>query len=311
MASAGLLALLDDITALLDDVAVYSKLAAKKTAGVLGDDLALNAQQVGGVRAERELPVIWAVARGSLVNKLILVPAALLISAFLPWLITPLLMVGGLYLCYEGVEKIAHRWLHPPEADAAHHQALAAAASESRADVLAVEKAQIKGAIRTDFILSAEIVVIALGTAQALDLLTRTVVVSLIALLATVGVYGLVAAIIKLDDAGLALLKGGRGGIRHTLGRGILYIAPKFMRLVSVVGMAAMFLVGGGILVHGWPLLHHLLEELTPGMGSVLAMLTPWLFDAVIGVAAGTLTLAAVLGLRRLRLSIGLREGEG
>lgn len=314
MAGVGLLALFDDITALLDDVAVYSKLAAKKTAGVLGDDLALNAQQVGGVRAERELPVIWAVARGSLLNKLILVPAALLISAFLPWLVTPLLMVGGLYLCYEGVEKIAHRWLHPPEADAAHQQALAAAASESRADVLAVEKAQIKGAIRTDFILSAEIVVIALGTAQALDLLTRTVVVSLIALLATVGVYGLVAAIIKLDDAGLALLEGAgtniQGSIRRAAGRTLLYIAPRFMRLISVVGMAAMFLVGGGILVHGWPLLHHLLESLTQGMGSVLAMLTPWLFNAAIGLAAGALTLAAVLGLRRLRLSIGLGAGE-
>lgn len=315
MASVGLLALLDDITALLDDVAVYSKLAAKKTAGVLGDDLALNAQQVGGVRAERELPVIWAVARGSLVNKLILVPAALLISAFLPWLVTPLLMVGGLYLCYEGVEKIAHHWLHDPGTDTAHHEALAAAASESRADVLAVEKTQIKGAIRTDFILSAEIVVIALGTAQALDLLTRAAVVSLIALVATVGVYGLVAAIVKLDDAGLALLEGAGknlwGRIRRVAGRTILYIAPKFMRLITVVGMAAMFLVGGGILVHGWPLLHHALESLTQDMGYVLAMLTPWLFDAAIGVAAGTLTLAAVLGLRRLGQTIGLHQGEG
>jgi hypothetical protein len=313
MAGVGLLALLDDITALLDDVAVYSKLAAKKTAGVLGDDLALNAQQVGGVRAERELPVVWAVARGSLVNKLILVPAALLISAFLPWLITPLLMVGGLYLCYEGVEKIAHRWLHAPEADAAHRQALVVAASETHADVLAVEKAQIRGAIRTDFILSAEIVVIALGTAQALDILTRTLVVSLIALLATVGVYGLVAAIVKLDDAGLALIEGAganfRGDIRRALGRAVLYIAPQFMRLVSVVGTAAMFLVGGGILVHGWPLLHHAFEGLTQGMGFVPGMLTPWLFDVVIGLAAGALALAAMLGLRRLRQSIGLREG--
>lgn len=305
MAGVGLLALLDDITALLDDVAVYSKLAAKKTAGVLGDDLALNAQQVGGVQADRELPVVWAVARGSLLNKLILVPAALLISAFLPWLVTPLLMLGGLYLCFEGVEKITHHWRHEEMTEEqAHHQALLRATSDPAVDIKAVERRQIKGAIRTDFILSAEIIVIALGTVQELDIATRIVVVSLIALVATVGVYGLVAAIVKLDDLGLAMLQATGTGfparIKRGLGRGILAIAPQFMRLITVVGVVAMFLVGGGILVHGLPPLHHLLDSLTGGLGPVLATITPWLFDALVGVAAGTLVLAIVWSARRL-----------
>ncbi|MAT64133.1 MAG: hypothetical protein CMN57_00615 [Gammaproteobacteria bacterium] len=302
MATVGLLALLDDITTLLDDIAVYSKLAAKNTAGVLGDDLALNAQQVGGIRAERELPVVWAVARGSLLNKLILVPAALLISAFLPWLVTPLLMLGGLYLCYEGVEKLAHRWLQDPAAEAAHQQALVTAAAAREADVLAVEQAQIRGAIRTDFILSAEIIVIALGAAQQADLLTRTAVVALIALVATVGVYGLVAAIVKLDDAGLALLNRAGPGRRLSagLGRSLLFIAPRFMRLVSVLGMAAMFLVGGGILVHGLPFLHHALEGLTRGLDALTGLVVPWLLNAGVGIIAGTLPVGLVFGARRL-----------
>lgn len=304
MAGVGLLALLDDITALLDDVAVYSKLAAKKTAGVLGDDLALNAQQVGGVQADRELPVVWAVARGSLLNKLILVPAALLISAFLPWLVTPLLMLGGLYLCFEGVEKITHHWRHEVAGEHAHQQALLRATSDPAVDIKAVERRQIKGAIHTDFILSAEIIVIALGTVQELDIATRIVVVSLIALVATVGVYGLVAAIVKLDDLGLAMLQATGTGFpaqfKRGLGRGILAIAPQFMRLITVVGVVAMFLVGGGILVHGLPPLHHLLDSLTGGLGPVLATIAPWLFDALVGVAAGGLVLAVVWGVQRL-----------
>lgn len=305
MAGVGLLALLDDIATLLDDVAVYSKVAAKNTAGVLGDDLALNAQQVSGVKAERELPVVWAVAKGSFVNKLILVPLALLISAFLPWLITPLLMLGGLYLCYEGVEKIAHRWLHGSEAEEAHHQALVNAVSDASVDMIEMEKAQIKGAIRTDFILSAEIIVIALGSAQDADILTQTMVVSLVALLVTIGVYGLVSGIVKFDDAGLALIKGagegGWGNIKRRLGQGILFLAPKFMRLLTVLGVAAMFLVGGGILVHGLAFLHHALESLTHGMGNVAAFITPWLFNALIGIAAGILALAGMALFNRLR----------
>ena len=305
MAGVGLLALLDDIATLLDDVAVYSKVAAKNTAGVLGDDLALNAQQVSGVKAERELPVVWAVAKGSLLNKLILVPLALLVSALLPWLVTPLLMLGGLYLCYEGVEKLAHKWLHGSEGDEAHHQELVSAVTDETVDIVAMEKAQIKGAIRTDFILSAEIIVIALGATQDADITTRTMVVSLIALLATVGVYGLVSAIVKFDDAGLALIDGAGedawGRMRRLLGEGILRVAPKFMRLVSIVGMAAMFLVGGGILVHGLPFLHHLLEALTHGMGGVTGALTPWLFNAVSGIAAGIVALAGMTLFTRLR----------
>jgi len=303
MAAAGLLALLDDIATLLDDVAVYSKVAAKNTAGVLGDDLALNAQQVSGVRAERELPVVWAVARGALLNKVILVPLALLISAFLPWLVTPLLMLGGLFLCYEGVEKLAHRWLRHESEDEAHHQQLLTAASKQ--EMLAVEKQQIRGAIRTDFILSAEIIVIALGAAKGADIATQALVISAIALLATVCVYGLVAAIVKFDDAGLALLEGAGedrwGRIRRALGSGILYIAPKFMRLVTVVGVAAMFLVGGGILVHGLPFLHHLLEALLHGMEGVAAFSVPLLFNAASGIVIGTITLALILAMKRLR----------
>lgn len=305
MAAVGLLALLDDIATLLDDVAVYSKVAAKNTAGVLGDDLALNAQQVSGVRAERELPVVWAVARGALLNKVILVPLALLISAFLPWLVTPLLMLGGLFLCYEGVEKLLHRWLHNESEDAAHHQQLLTAAGTSRQEMLAAEKQQIKGAIRTDFILSAEIIVIALGAAKGADLATQALVISAIALLATVCVYGLVAAIVKFDDAGLALLEGAGedrwGRIRRALGNAILYIAPKFMRLVTMVGVAAMFLVGGGILVHGLPFLHHLLEALLHGMDGVAAFSVPLLFNAASGIVIGALTLALLLGIKRLR----------
>jgi len=304
MASAGLLALVDDIATLLDDVAVITKLAAKKTAGVLGDDLALNAQQVSGVKANRELPVVWAVAKGSFLNKLILVPLALAISATLPWLVTVLLMLGGLFLCYEGVEKLAHSWLHSKDEDKDHHKELAEAVSDPAVDIRAFEKAKIKGAIRTDFILSAEIIVIALGVAQAADFKTQVMVVSLIAIAMTVGVYGLVAAIVKFDDAGLALLDNpGNTGFerfKQALGRGILFIAPKFMRLLSVLGMIAMFLVGGGILVHGLPFLHHLLEPLLHGLGNTFSLILPTLFNALVGVIAGIGVVATLSAMKRL-----------
>ncbi|MGQ0512259.1 MAG: DUF808 domain-containing protein, partial [Betaproteobacteria bacterium] len=249
MATGNLLALLDDIATVLDDVAILTKVAAKKTAGVLGDDLALNAHQVSGVKADRELPVVWAVARGSFVNKLILVPAALAISAFAPVLITPLLMVGGAFLCYEGFEKLAHRLLHPKAEDAAHHEELVAALADPAVDLVAFEKDKIKGAIRTDFILSAEIVAITLGTVAQSSFTTQVGVLSGISLVMTVGVYGLVAGIVKLDDAGLHL-SGGTGAGR-ALGLAILAVAPWLMKGLSVAGTAAMFLVGGGILVHG------------------------------------------------------------
>jgi len=206
MAAGSLLALLDDIATILDDVSVMTKVAAKKTAGVLGDDLALNAQQVSGVNAERELPVVWAVAKGSFINKLILVPAALAISYFIPWLITPLLMVGGAYLCFEGAEKLAHKFLHSKHEDAAHEKELAQAVADPNVDLVALEKDKIKGAIRTDFILSAEIIVIALGTVATASFSKQVTVVSLIALVMTIGVYGLVAGIVKLDDLGLYMM---------------------------------------------------------------------------------------------------------
>lgn len=305
MAGASLLALLDDIATVLDDIAVMTKVAAKKTAGVLGDDLALNAEQVSGVRAERELPVIWAVTKGSLLNKLILVPAALLISALLPWLITPLLMLGGAYLCFEGAEKLLHRWLHSPQ-DVQDKSALHQAVAQPEVDLVAFEKNKIKGAIRTDFVLSAEIIVIALGTVQAAAFMTQVSVVSTIAFVMTIGVYGLVAGIVKLDDAGLYLLRqshtaDGRKWQR-ALGRGLLSFAPLLMKLLAVVGTAAMFLVGGGILTHGVPVLHHGIEhigqltETIAVLGGVLAVLTPALLNAVCGIFAG----AVLVGLMTL-----------
>jgi uncharacterized protein len=299
MPAASLLALLDDIATVLDDVAVLSKVAAKKTAGVLGDDLALNAQQVAGVRAERELPVVWAVAKGSFVNKLILVPLALLISAFAPWAVLPLLMIGGLFLCFEGVEKLSHRFLHREQAQA-EDQALRAALADPQADLAALERSKIKGAIRTDFILSAEIIVIALGTVAQQPLATRVGVLSAIAVLMTVGVYGLVAGIVKLDDLGLYLSQRA-GAVAQSLGRGLLAFAPWLMKALSVAGTAAMFLVGGGILVHGWPWLHHLVDEVVrqlTGAAASEALLLPLLLEAAAGIVAGALALALWMALQ-------------
>src|SRR6185503_1483925 len=259
MAASSLLALIDDIATVLDDVAILTKVAAKKTAGVVGDDLALNANQVAGVKAERELPVVWAVAKGSFLNKLILVPSALAISALAPWAIIPLLMIGGAFLCYEGFEKLAHRLLHGKAEEDAHHKDLVQALSDPAVDLVAFEKEKIKGAIRTDFILSAEIVVITLGTVAEAAFMTQVVVLSGIAILMTIGVYGLVAGIVKLDDAGLYLSK--RAGAARAFGDFILALAPWLMKGLSVAGTAAMFLVGGGILVHGIPPLHRLLES--------------------------------------------------
>jgi hypothetical protein len=305
MPAGSLLALLDDIASVLDDVAVLTKAATKKTAGVLGDDLALNAQQVTGVRASRELPVVWAVAKGSLVNKAILVPAALAISAFAPWLVTPLLMVGGAFLCYEGFEKLVHKLLHRREADA-HQAELRQAVEEPAADMVAVEKDKIKGAIRTDFILSAEIIVIALGTVAAQPFGVQVAVLVGIAMLMTVGVYGLVAGIVKLDDAGLALARrppGGFGDPLRALGRGIVAVSPWLMKFLSVAGTVAMFLVGGSILAHGMPFLHHYAEAFVAWLGArsdALAALGPMLFDLIAGLAAGAILVAVAGAARRL-----------
>ena len=308
MAGASLLALLDDIASVLDDVAILTKVATKKTAGVLGDDLALNAQQVAGVRAERELPVVWAVAKGSLVNKAILVPAALAISAIAPWAIIPLLMLGGLFLCYEGVEKVWHKLAHRGETET-HKQELVQALEDPNLDLRAVEKDKIKGAIRTDFILSAEIIVITLGTVAAASFGTRVVVLVGIALLMTVGVYGLVAGIVKLDDAGVHLAGRPGAGLparaSRALGRGILWFAPWLMKALSIAGTAAMFLVGGGILVHGIPPLEHWLHALTgqpEGVSMLQAILSgvvPALAAAAVGIVAGAVVVAIVNLVRR------------
>ncbi len=298
-------ALLDDIATLLDDVSVLTKVAAKKTAGVLGDDLALNAQQVAGIQADRELPVVWAVAKGSFVNKAILVPSALAISAFAPWAVTPLLMIGGAYLCFEGFEKLAHKFLHSPSEDEAHHAKLVKAVVDPEVDLVALEKDKIRGAVRTDFILSAEIIVISLGTVAASPFITQVSVLSGIAILMTVGVYGLVAGIVKLDDAGLALSRR-PGALARQTGVVLLRLAPWLMKALSVAGTAAMFLVGGGILTHGIGPLHHGIEALgtaaagIPVAGVLLGALAPLLLDAIAGVVAGGLVLAGVLLLRRL-----------
>ncbi len=313
MAGSSLLLLLDDIALILDDVALNTKIAAQKTAGVLGDDLALNAQQVSGVKADRELPVVWAVAKGSFINKLILVPSALAISAFANWAILPLLMLGGAYLCYEGFEKLAHALLHKPEEDEAHHKEQVAAITNPAVDMVAFEKDKIKGAVRTDFILSAEIIVITLGTVAAATFAKQVAVLSIIAVLMTVGVYGLVAGIVKLDDMGLHLIKdirnNGFAAIKRSLGRGLVAFAPYLMKFLSIAGTAAMFTVGGGILTHGVKAVDQWIEATATtiagsfGTGlaaSVVKVVTPMLINAVAGIIAGAIVLGLVLTIKRL-----------
>ena len=310
MAGTSLFALIDDIASMLDDVSVMTKVAAKKTAGVLGDDLALNAQQVAGVAAKRELPVVWAVAKGSIRNKLILVPAALAISTFAPWAVTPLLMAGGAFLCYEGFEKLAHRLLHRKEEDQADKAARIEALAIAKVDPLELEKSKIKGAVRTDFILSAEIIAITLGTVAGADFMTRLAVLSAIAAIMTVGVYGFVAGVVKLDDAGLHLARpdsdGNTDSLRHRFGRGILFVAPWLMKSLSVFGTAAMFLVGGGILVHGLPPVNEFIQDLVApleqmaGAGPVMAAVAPALLHGLVGIVAGAIVLGVVLLAKRL-----------
>ena len=304
MAGTSLFALIDDIATVLDDVALMTKVAAKKTAGVLGDDLALNAEQVSGVRAERELPVVWAVAKGSMKNKLILVPAAILITAVAPWAITPLLMIGGAFLCFEGFEKLVHKFLHDKAEAEAEHAATVQAITDPAVDMAAFEQEKIKGAIRTDFILSAEIVVIALGTVKEAVFTTQVMVIAGIAILMTVGVYGLVAGIVKLDDAGQYLMRASAGEawsrFKQAIGRAILWVAPYLMKTLAVVGTAAMFLVGGGILLHGLPHSHEVLQHVEefvrqiPAIGGVLAVIAPALLNMLAGIIAGGLVLLVV-----------------
>ena len=309
MAGSSLLALIDDIASILDDVALMTKVAAKKTAGVLGDDLALNAQQVAGVKADRELPVVFAVALGSMKNKIILVPAALAISVWLPAAIIPLLMIGGAYLCYEGFEKLAHKFLHSKNEDAEHHQQQVDALANDAVDMVAFEKDKIRGAVRTDFILSAEIIVIALGTVAAEPFIKQVTVLSVIAIAMTLGVYGLVAGIVKLDDGGLYLLR--KKGMRwwnklvRRMGVVILNTAPLLMKTLSVVGTAAMFMVGGGILTHGIPVAHDIIYSVAHAAGSLavvgaaLEFITPAILDGVFGVVAGAVVLFVVSGVLR------------
>ncbi|MEZ8882440.1 MULTISPECIES: DUF808 domain-containing protein [Vibrio] len=299
MAGASLLTLLDDIATVLDDVALMSKVAAKKTAGVLGDDLALNAQQVSGVSAEREIPVVWAVAKGSFKNKLILVPAALLISAFIPWLIMPLLLIGGLFLCFEGAEKILEK-LFPHS----HQDDEKGEDTSTGESIEEYEKRKVAGAIRTDFILSAEIIVIALGTVTGTSIVTQILVVSLIAVVMTIGVYGLVAGIVKLDDLGFYLQRTSNGStIKTQLGNGLVAFAPKLMKTLAVVGTAAMFLVGGGIVVHNVPAIHHLIEPIIMDFSghTIATAVVPTLLNGVIGVLSGLIVVAIWTAIGKIR----------
>jgi uncharacterized protein len=289
MAGSSLFALIDDIATLLDDVAILTKVAAKKTAGVLGDDLALNAQQVSGVLAERELPVVWAVAKGSFVNKVILVPIALLLSLFASWAILPLLMVGGAYLCFEGFEKLAHKFLHSKTEDDQHHKELISAVADQTVDLVAFEKDKIKGAIRTDFVLSAEIIVISLGAVATAAFATQAAVVVSIAILMTVGVYGFVALIVKLDDIGEHLIKKNSSSAK-IIGKALLISAPKLMKLLSILGTVAMFLVGGEIVTHGIEPVHHALEHWAAFAGSF-----DWLISTLLKMSAGIMVGAVVL----------------
>lgn len=309
MPAASLLALIDDIASMLDDVSAMTKVAARKTAGVLGDDLALNAQQVSGVNADRELPVVWAVAKGSLVNKAILVPAALAISAFAPWAITPLLMAGGLFLCFEGFEKLvhrggkgaAHRGADDPPAGGQRPSAPAVEIALAAASSPTAEREKVKGAVRTDFILSAEIIAITLGVVAGREFPQQLAVLAGVAVLMTVGVYGLVAGIVKLDDLGLAMARG-RLALTRRLGLAIVTAAPWLMRGLSVAGTVAMFLVGGGILTHGWPALHHAIEQFTAGLSASIggaAALVPTMADALVGVIAGAVVLMIVSLVQR------------
>jgi hypothetical protein len=306
LAGSSLLALIDDIATILDDVSVMTKVAAKKTAGVLGDDLALNAQQVTGVSADRELPVVWAVAKGSLLNKLILVPAALLISAFVPWAITPLLMLGGAFLCFEGFEKLAHKFRDSKAEEDHSHASQLEALTDPSVDMVAFEQDKIKGAVRTDFILSAEIIAITLGAVAAASLLSQVLVLSLIAIAMTVGVYGLVAGIVKLDDLGLHLCRRESRLAQHC-GGAILRAAPYLMRGLSVAGTAAMFIVGGAILTHGVPMVHQAIEQLAHasgelgGFGGIFEAMLPTLLDAAFGVLVGALLLVGVTLIGKLR----------
>lgn len=297
----GLIALLDDIATVLDDVAVLSKVAVKKTAGVVGDDLALNANQVAGVRADRELPVVWAVAKGSLLNKVILVPIALLLSAFASWAITPLLVLGGLFLCFEGAEKVLHKLLHTPK-DAQHEANIHAAVLEPSVDMVTLEKDKIKGAVRTDFVLSAEIIVISLGAFAGANMLTQSVSLSLIALGMTVFVYGLVAIIVRLDDVGLSLMhRPGRSPAAQSIGKSIVGFAPWLMRGLALFGTIAMFTVGGGILAHAWH-----------GFGEGLAragISSPWALmglEAVLGLVAGLLCVGLLTAARKMKGTFGM-----
>ncbi|XCF07765.1 DUF808 domain-containing protein [Tamlana crocina] len=284
--ASGIFALLDDIAALMDDVVVMTKLSTKKTAGILGDDLAVNAEKATGFVSSRELPVLWAITKGSFLNKLIILPVAFLLSSFLPWAITLILILGGIYLAFEGVEKIME-YLVPHR----HEDDLKKIKNKEAGEILDVEKAKIKSAIFTDFILSVEIVIIALGTVLDKPIMFQVLVVSLVAIIATVGVYGIVALIVRMDDLGLALIKksGNKKGILFGLGSMLVKALPIIIKSLSVIGTIALILVAGGIFSHNIEYFHHLMESWPS-----------FIKDFILGLAVGFVAYLIVTGFKRL-----------
>lgn len=258
----GFFAILDDIAALMDDVSIMAKVAAKKTAGVLGDDLAVGAEKASNFRASRELPVLWKITKASFLNKLIILPFAFLLTAFAPQFIVPILLLGGVYLSFEGVEKIIHTIHHSKK------KHLEVNESDSEEEILKLEKAKIKSTVITDFILSAEIIMIALGTVMEESLSNQIIVVTIIAIAATVGVYGIVALMVRMDDAGLKLIKTARGRnkfVKSALvvtGKGLVWSLPKLIQLLAIIGTLAMLLVGGGMFVHNIHQIHEFFHVL-------------------------------------------------
>ena len=292
----GFFAILDDIAALMDDVAVMAKFATKKTAGVLGDDLAVGAEKASSFRASRELPVLWAITKGSFLNKLIILPFAFLLSAYVPQLIVPILLIGGVYLSFEGVEKIVHTFFHKKQV---HHEKVAVFTEE---ELLEIEKAKIKNTIITDFILSLEIIMIALGTVTGKPLLEQILVVSIVAIVATIGVYGIVALMVRMDDAGMKLIHLARGKSQFVkssfvvVGKGLVYSLPKLIKLLAVVGTIAMLLVGGGMFVHNIPEVHDYLHAF-PSIVSELLM----------GLLVGFVAFLIIEGFKRIKTLVAAK----
>ena len=284
--ASGIFALLDDIAALMDDVAMMSKVAAKKTAGILGDDLAVNAEKASGFVSSRELPVLWAITKGSFLNKLIILPVAFLLTAFVPWLLNVILILGGLYLAYEGAEKIVE-FLFPHESV----NRLEELEELTEEEILAQEKIKVKSAIVTDFILSVEIVIIALGTVVGQELWTQIMVVTIIAIIATVGVYGIVALIVRMDEAGYKMIQWSKGknNLNFKIGTLLVKALPRVIQFLAIVGTLALLFVSGGIFLHQIPFVHHYVD-----------FMPSWIAEFLLGLIVGMVCVFVMMGVKKI-----------